>query len=171
MTTLTSWNEAAEAATQDIYRHMQKLESSPSPTIESIRTLFDAFDHEQVFERPASEQKDLVEMPIRFWEDLACFALRWGKENGYEILREELTSTLVRKQRDYGHHNIARYGTTGLVIRVHDKISRLENLTKNKFVPKNESIADTVMDIAGYSAIGIMWMYGQFLLPLETVGA
>jgi hypothetical protein len=38
---------------------------------------------------------------------------------------------------------------------------------KQKISPNNESIQDTIVDIAGYSSIGIMWSYGQFMLPLE----
>ena len=93
--------------------------------------------------------------------------LGWGKQQDYDVHHDELHTTLCRKQRDYGHHNIARFGMTGLIIRCHDKIARLENLLINNTVPGNESIYDTVMDIAGYSAIGIMWARNEFLLPLE----
>ncbi|NBR35900.1 MAG: DUF1599 domain-containing protein [Chitinophagales bacterium] len=170
--TILSWDAAADAAAQDIYARLIDSSASPAPTTESIRLLFDAFDNDLVGElRP--EQKEIFHFEydqVGFWKELGAIAIRWGKENGYEISREELHTTLVRKQRDYGHHNIARYGTTGLVIRVHDKIARLENLTKNKLSPNNESIADTVMDIAGYSAIGMMWNREQFMLPLEPAG-
>jgi hypothetical protein len=73
---------------------------------------------------------------------------------------------VIRKQCDYGHHNIARFGRLGLLVRMHDKIARLENLVSNEKNPSTESIDDTVMDIAGYAAIGIMWENQKFLLPL-----
>jgi hypothetical protein len=50
---------------------------------------------------------------------------------------------------------------------VHDKIARLENLISKEVDPNNESIYDTVMDIIGYSAIGIMWERNEFMLDLE----
>jgi hypothetical protein len=53
------------------------------------------------------------------------------------------------------------------MVRVHDKIARLENLVGNNTNPNNESIKDNVMDVIGYSAIGIMWESGTFLLSLE----
>ena len=52
------------------------------------------------------------------------------------------------------------------MIRTHDKIARLENLCGSDFEPNNESIDDTLLDIIGYSAIGIMWETETFLLPL-----
>lgn len=172
MTIILSWNEAAAAASEDIYSRLTNMDASPATTTETIRSLFDAFDSNSVGELPAAEKEkfDWIDNQAEFWTELGATAIKWGRENSYKILREELISTLVRKQRDYGHHNIARYGMTGLTIRVHDKIARLENLTKNKLFPNNESIHDTVMDIAGYSSIGIMWTYGQFMLPLDPIG-
>jgi hypothetical protein len=87
-------------------------------------------------------------------------------ENDFKIKEETLVKTLIRKQRDYGPENIRRFGRQGLMVRMHDKIARLENLTLKKDDPNNESIDDTVMDIAGYAAIGIMWESQKFLLPL-----
>lgn len=83
------------------------------------------------------------------------------------MLQEEITATLVRKQSDYGHHNIARFGRRGLVVRTHDKIARLKNLhLARSGKAANESLTDTYTDIVGYSAIGMMWERGWFLLNL-----
>lgn len=83
------------------------------------------------------------------------------------MLREDITSTLVRKQSDYGHHNIARFGRQGLVVRCHDKVARLKNLhLARSGKAANESLTDTYVDIIGYSAIGMMWERGWFLLDL-----
>lgn len=77
-------------------------------------------------------------------------------------------SVLVRKQHDYGHDNISRFGRTGLIVRMHDKIARLENLfSKGKSSPKNESIIDNIVDVIGYATIGIMLERGNFTLPLR----
>jgi hypothetical protein len=84
------------------------------------------------------------------------------------MIREQITETLIRKQHDYGHHNISRFGRHGLLVRVHDKIARLKNLMLKSASPNNESISDTYTDIVGYSAIGIMWERGWFGLELEV---
>ncbi len=83
------------------------------------------------------------------------------------MLREEITQTLIRKQTDYGPENIRRFGLDGLLVRCHDKIARLKNLHLFRDGESaNESVTDTYLDIIGYSAIGMMWERGWFLLPL-----
>lgn len=85
------------------------------------------------------------------------------------MLREEITATLIRKQTDYGHHNIARFGRHGILVRCHDKVARLKNLhLARSGSAMNESLVDTYVDIIGYSAIGMMWERGWFLLELEN---
>jgi hypothetical protein len=104
---------------------------------------------------------------IADWQELARITLQWGYNSFYLVTLQTLTNTLVKKQRDYGHHNIARFGRQGLLIRTHDKVARLENLAKTARQAQNESLEDTVLDIAGYSTIGVMWEQGTFLLPLK----
>jgi hypothetical protein len=53
------------------------------------------------------------------------------------------------------------------MVRVHDKVARLENLIENNSTPNNESIQDNVMDVIGYAAIGIMWESDTFMLELK----
>jgi hypothetical protein len=110
-----------------------------------------------------------TESLIADWQELARLTLQWGFHAYYLVTLNTLSNTLVKKQRDYGHENIARFGRQGLLIRTHDKIARLENLTKvaRSYAAQNESITDTVLDIAGYSTIGVMWERGTFLLPLK----
>lgn len=82
---------------------------------------------------------------------------------------ESIAKTLAEKQHDYGHHNIARFGRHGLLVRIHDKLARLRNLSiRSSGEAKNEPIADTYMDIIGYCAIGMMWERDWFLLELSA---
>lgn len=81
---------------------------------------------------------------------------------------DSVVEVLIKKQRDYGHGNIRRFGREGLLMRCHDKVARLENLYGGDFDPNWESIDDTILDIVGYSTIGIMWENGTFLLPLKS---
>lgn len=84
------------------------------------------------------------------------------------MLREDTLSTLIKKQTDYGHHNIARFGRHGILVRCHDKIARLKNLHLTRGGnAANEALSDTYVDIMGYSAIGMMWERGWFLLSLD----
>ena len=99
---------------------------------------------------------------------LGADALATASARGITFTVPEVHKTLVRKQRDYGPENIRRFGRKGLMIRLHDKVARLENLDGGGRGPENESVIDTFMDIVGYCAIGIMWEREEFLLPLES---
>ena len=149
-----SWNSAADYASKEIF----VLSTSFTSSIPKIRDWFDEMVA-KFFNKGGTATSE--------WMILGAKALKWGRLNGWEITQAELIETLVRKQRDYGHHNIAMFGRDGLLIRVHDKIARLENLVNNGTEASNEPIRDTVLDIAGYSTIGIMWDRKQFLLELR----
>ena len=50
------------------------------------------------------------------------------------------------------------------MVRLHDKVARLENLLGSSRTPNNESIEDNVLDLVGYACIGMMWERKTFLL-------
>ena len=84
-----------------------------------------------------------------------------------EKVINELAGLVTRKQRDYGCDNIMRFGRLGLLVRVHDKIARLENLAARGTEPNNESIVDNYLDVIGYCVVAMMFERGWFTLPLE----
>ena len=72
---------------------------------------------------------------------------------------------LVSKNADYGSSNIADTpggALIGIAVRLHDKISRLNNLLDKNTEPNHESIWDTVTDIVGYGLIGQMVLSGYW---------
>lgn len=79
----------------------------------------------------------------------------------------DLADLISAKQYDYGKDNILGFGEQGLVVRLWDKINRLKNLIWNNQRPKNESVEDTLNDIAGYAIIGLMLRRGWFELPMK----
>ncbi|PWA11083.1 hypothetical protein DCC39_10315 [Pueribacillus theae] len=80
----------------------------------------------------------------------------------------ELADTLIRKQIDYGPNAISRFGMDGIVIRISDKLERLINLTQLKSEPEvDESVEDTLRDMAGYAILGLMVLEGNFPLPIK----
>lgn len=81
---------------------------------------------------------------------------------------EEITAVVCQKQADYGPDNIAKFGRDGILVRLHDKIARLENLTAKTAAPNNESIKDNYLDVVGYCTVGALWENGEFLLPLTV---
>ena len=82
-----------------------------------------------------------------------------------EIFRE-LHIIMLRKHNDYGPYNIAHapgWAMNGLIIRMHDKLERLQNLYYKKTdTPNYESVEDTLIDLANYAIIGLLVQRGQW---------
>lgn len=70
---------------------------------------------------------------------------------------EELTDLLVRKNHDYGDsfsQQYSKYGLMSALIRMDDKMRRLETLLESEDKAKvDESLADTLLDLAGYALL------------------
>lgn len=64
------------------------------------------------------------------------------------------------KQSSYGCGNIQRAGTPGVVTRIGDKCSRLENLMRKGESPEGEPLEDTFGDVGNYGFIGLMCRWG-----------
>jgi len=80
-----------------------------------------------------------------------------------DVIYDEIASTLVRKQLDYGPNNIAQAPggpLNGLRVRIFDKISRINNLIDTGVAPENESLRDSFLDLANYGVIGLMVIDG-----------
>ena len=64
-----------------------------------------------------------------------------------------------RKNKDYGdsfHLIYSKYGMVSSLIRLTDKLNRLESLLNKESECKDESIIDTLMDLANYAIMTIM---------------
>jgi hypothetical protein len=76
-----------------------------------------------------------------------------------ENVADEATKLLLRKHADYGPKNIAQAPggpLNGLAVRLHDKVARLAHLLAQGKEPNNESLRDTMLDIANYGLIGVL---------------
>ena len=74
---------------------------------------------------------------------------------------------LVRKHEDYGPGNILAFGNLGVLVRMNDKVERLKHLSKSGKEPKNETIEDTLRDIANYAVIALMLRHKTFEAPIR----
>ena len=84
---------------------------------------------------------------------------------------ESILPLMTAKQHDYGHHNIQRFGMEGILVRMHDKLARLENLEMRSYDMKStelcEAKEDTIADLIGYCIIACMYSYGVWMLPMQ----
>lgn len=71
-----------------------------------------------------------------------------------------MTQTYDRKNKDYGNsfsRSVQRYGKIAALTRMSDKWNRLENLMLNEDAKvKDESITDTLIDLASYALMTAM---------------
>ena len=73
------------------------------------------------------------------------------KENiDFIEIASEIADMLIKKNADYGDKNLTKHGMTGIIVRLSDKLARLENL-QHKKGQVEETTEDTLKDIAGYA--------------------
>lgn len=163
----TTWDDAARRAVFQIFNHSFNTWDRMSDVREYLDYLIDEMG-------PESKKEISGNVAAEYWAILGrTSAVVAEKKLVFSDIDENLnywvddiSKILVKKQRDYGHHNIARFGRAGLLVRMHDKVARLENLLQDGRAPENESVVDNFIDVIGYASIGIMWERNWFLLPL-----
>ncbi len=72
---------------------------------------------------------------------------------------KELTETYRKKNHDYGdsfHKSYKEWGLTMAAIRLEDKLNRFKNLARNGAEVTDESLRDTLMDMANYAIMTVM---------------
>jgi hypothetical protein len=71
-------------------------------------------------------------------------------------IQSEGLELFIKKNKDYGDA-FAKSGSIGVLVRIGDKISRLQNITKNSInLVSDESCRDTLIDLHNYAAMAIM---------------
>ena len=77
-----------------------------------------------------------------------------------------LENTLIKKNRDYGSSfdkSVNKFGWIYVAIELDKKKNRLHSLLKNKEKPNYESIEDTLLDIAGYCVLSLIYLENKEL--------
>ena len=156
----SSWDQAAALAAEDIFAYPPQ---SPGLTIQETRLRFTQLEGSYANAMEFLQQGGSISLP---WAAVGSSVVVYARNTGYGFSIDELVDTLICKQRDYGHNNILRFGSYGVIVRCHDKIARLEHLLAAGKKPQNESIRDNLMDVVGYSCIGIMLDQDWFKLEL-----
>lgn len=82
-------------------------------------------------------------------------------EEVYDDIVEELRDTYERKNADYGNSfdkSIDEFGYISAVVRMSDKMERMKSLIKDEGRVEDESLEDTVMDMANYAIMFAMYI-------------
>lgn len=155
-----TWNAAAARVVKMIFQILNAEYINLTLGLNDVRRMYD-----EVWSTMSTNPELIAEAAFY---NIGAATVRAAGAAGIEINEENLVNTLVRKQSDYGPENIARFGRDGILVRLHDKIARLENLTAKGVHPMNESVSDNYLDVIGYCSVGVMWETQEFLLPLTV---
>ena len=72
-----------------------------------------------------------------------------------------MAKTYAAKNHDYGNsfeQSLDKFGLLAAAVRMGDKMNRIESLSKKEAEVKDESIKDTLLDMANYAIMTVMWM-------------
>lgn len=120
---------------------------------------------------------DKLENAIRVGVSIGALDLIRSVTNELKILgqRSELDSSVdsfmdittnmakvyAAKNHDYGNSfdcSLNKFGLIAGLVRMGDKMNRLESLINKKAMVKDESIRDTLLDLASYCIMTVMWL-------------
>lgn len=76
-------------------------------------------------------------------------------------ITQNMTKTYAAKNHDYGNSfelSLDKFGLVASIVRLGDKMNRIESLTKKEAQVKDEPIKDTLLDLANYSIMTVMWL-------------
>lgn len=72
-----------------------------------------------------------------------------------------MAKVYAAKNHDYGNSfdcSLDKFGLIAGLVRMGDKMNRLESLINKKAMVKDESIRDTLLDLASYCIMTVMWL-------------
>ena len=72
-----------------------------------------------------------------------------------------MAKTYAAKNHDYGNsfeQSLDKFGLLAAVVRMGDKMNRIESLSKKEAEVKDESIKDTLLDLANYAIMTVIWL-------------
>lgn len=87
-----------------------------------------------------------------------------SQEQRIEEVCRDVESLLKKKNSDYGNSfsiQFEKYGVMSAMIRMDDKMRRLENLMKGTLAQVDESIEDTLIDLVGYGTLALVELRKQ----------
>ena len=95
------------------------------------------------------------------------------KTDVHKKICRDLNDLYARKNADYGDSfgkSFEEYGLTMSCIRLEDKLNRIKSLTKQAAQVSDESIIDTLMDLANYSIMTLveLTLNDEDLSPIDV---
>lgn len=76
-------------------------------------------------------------------------------------ITNNMAKTYAAKNHDYGNSfdkSLDKFGIVASIVRMGDKMNRIESLTNKEAKVNDESIKDTLLDLANYAIMTVMWL-------------
>ncbi|MBR1773905.1 MAG: DUF1599 domain-containing protein [Bacteroidales bacterium] len=79
----------------------------------------------------------------------------------FREITQKMAETYEKKNADYGDSfgkSLNEFGLIAGIVRMSDKFNRIKQLVNNEQQVKDESIKDTLLDLACYSVMSLVWL-------------
>lgn len=79
----------------------------------------------------------------------------------FNEITTSMAKTFVKKNCDYGNsffESLDKRGLVAALVRMEDKMNRFNSLSERKAQVTDESLIDTLLDLANYSILTSMWL-------------
>jgi hypothetical protein len=79
----------------------------------------------------------------------------------FRDITNSMIQTYQAKNQDYGNSfekTLDKFGLIASVIRLNDKMNRIESLSRTEAKVVDESIEDTLLDLANYAIMTVIWL-------------
>ena len=88
----------------------------------------------------------------------------FNKSEEFKSITSQILNTYIKKNHDYGNSfdkSMDEFGIASAIIRMNDKLERLKTLSKKESMVKDESVQDTLLDLANYAIMTVMYLKKQ----------
>lgn len=107
------------------------------------------------------EEKNMEERLNRVELKNGCISMIYEHNDDFDVITEQMHDIYIKKNHDYGNSfdkSMDEFGMTSAVIRMNDKLERLKTLSKKESMVKDESVQDTLLDLANYAIMTVMYL-------------
>ena len=92
----------------------------------------------------------------------------------HKAITDAIHKTFKSKRQDYGQTTtmlLKKYGPVSMLTLLYTKLERIDNLTMNNKTPNNESVRDSLLDLANYCIIWLVEMEKAWLAETKKATA
>ena len=132
-------------------------------TIGDLATLANVVQYKKITPEEICKGLDAIRVNLEVLEENDK-TLSNTSAHQFKDIAKGMIETYVRKNHDYGNSfdkSLDKFGLVASVVRIGDKMNRIESLVQKEAMVQDESIRDTLLDTANYAIMTVMWMDNQ----------